>query len=140
MKWRFWRRTPEALLGVTLLLGACAPDNSVKPGAPVLLALAVYDNTDSNSKTPLALVDDAGAVAVPGFVHVTARFDRLLDPNGLIVIDGGADVGADLATVTATPGPTPPWTSIYTHNGGDPSLALAFAAGPNIVVAGSPTF
>jgi len=139
MTWPFWRRAPEALLGLMLVAGACEPDNAVKPGAPQLVSLAVYDNTDGASTTALELTSEAGAAAVSGYAHVTALFDRLLDPSGLIVFaDGGPDVGADLATVTATPGPTPPWTSIYSANGGD--VGLYFPRGPSLVVTPSPTF
>jgi len=140
MKWPSWRIGREALLALAvpaLAATACEPNNAVKPGPPVLLSMTVNDQATGSA---YALSDDAGPVAVPAFVHVTALFDRLLDPTGLIVIDpdGGGDLGADLATVTATPGGALSVTSIYTHNGGN--LGLAFPPGPNIVVSTSPTF
>jgi hypothetical protein len=137
MKRLFWRAAPEALLGVVLLSAGCAPDNKVKPGAPVLKSFSVAHQATGES---FETVVDGGRQSVPGFVHVTALFDRLLDPKDVSVLDpdSGVDLGADTATVTATPVAVPAWSSIYTPNGGD--FHLAFQPGPNITVSGLPTF
>jgi Big-like domain-containing protein len=140
MKRLFWRVAPEGLLGSLLFLsaGGCDPNQSVQAGPPQLLSFSVVSNT---TFSPLDITSDAGAVPVSGFVHLTALFDRLLDPVPVTGLDGGMDFGADTNTVTITPAPPGgmvTFQSIYVPNG-DPMRNLVFAAGPSITTTASPT-
>jgi len=142
MNWLSWRMRPEAwfALAVAALAGACEPNNAVKPGPPVLLSMTV---NDQGTGSPYPLTGDAGPMAVPGYVHVTATFDRLLDPTDFNPDpDGGVYLGTDLAIVTETPHPTPAPVvrSIYTPNGGSAAQSLFFPPGPFVVIGCDPTF
>jgi hypothetical protein len=141
MKRLFWRFSPEVLLGSLALLGlgGCDVNNGVKPGPPVLKSLSVVDNLTGGS---LDVTADGAALSITGFVHLSALFDRLLDPTSITSLDGATDFGAtDLVSISVTPGPTPPaltLTSIYTPNGGE--IGLIFPLGPSIATTASPTF
>lgn len=137
MKRLFYRLAPSVALGV-VLCGACAPNNSVPPGPPVLTSFQVID-----SKTGAAddLTVDGAAVTVPPYAHLFALFDRLLDGAAVTMLDpdGGADLGrTDLATITVSGGPVPPLQEIYSPNGGP--VGLFFSQGPSITVLAMPTF
>jgi hypothetical protein len=144
MKRLFWRLTPALLFGFTVVgTGGCSdPNNDVKPGAPVLQSFSVIDNATGGT---LDIADtDAGPAEVTGFVHLTALFDRLLDPTTVTTLDdGGVDQGASVDAVTFTPalptGQSVSFTSIYTPNG-DATFHLFLPAGPNITTTATPTF
>ena len=142
MKRLFWRVAPEMVLcvGIVGVLG-CDPNNGVAAGPPVLQSLSVIDNLTG---APLDLTADGSPVQISGFVHLSALFDRLLDPTAVATLDGGVDLGTTDA-VSATyapalmPGAAVTLTSIYTPNG-DSKLALVFAPGPTITTTPGPTF
>ena len=144
MKRLYWRLTPALLFGFAVVgIGGCSdPNNNVKPGAPVLQSFSVIDNATGG---PLDIADtDAGPTEVAGFVHLTALFDRLLDPTTVTALDdGGTDQGTGVDMVTFTPalptGQSVSFTSIYTPNG-DANLHLFLPAGPTITTTASPTF
>jgi hypothetical protein len=121
MNWLSWRMRPEVwlALAVAALAGACEPSNAVKPGPPVLLSMTV---NDQGSGSPYELTGDAGPIAVPGYVHVTAIFDRLLDPTDF------------------NPDPDGGLRSIYTPNGSAAPSPFGLLPGPNVVVGCDPTF
>jgi hypothetical protein len=151
MKRLVWRLAPEvvvfSLLGVSA--GGCEPKNDVQAGPPELLSFSVIDNA---SGQPLELTSDAGAITVPGFVHLSALFDRLLDPVPLANFDGGADQGSNVTMVTVAPalpgGLTVSYISSYTPNGGPVEIkpgsmvpgGLFFGPGPTLDTRPDPTF
>ena len=139
MKWLFWRLAPEVLLGLTVVVCAtgCSPSQDVQPGPPVLASFSVIDNA---SGSPLELTGDAGAIEISPLVHLTALFDRLLDPVPITHLDdAGIDLGDDAVQITVTPAaPTAAFSSVYTPNGGP--IGLLFPLGPTITTTASPTF
>jgi hypothetical protein len=155
MKRLVWRLAPEVVLGWFLLnAGGCDPSHDVKPGPPELQSFSVIDNATGSE---LDIGGDAGLIAVPGFVHLTALFDRLLDPTTVTSLDGGVDFGADVDTIAVTPalpaGVSVTYTSIYTPNGGPKTIApavpdggpaipggLYYGPGPSITTTADPTF
>jgi hypothetical protein len=137
MKRLFWCWAPESLFGFALLgvLG-CDPNQSVKAGPPVLKSYSVVDN---GTGATYEVVVEGGVNPVPGFVHLSALFDRLLDPTTITTLDGSADVGAASVTFAFDPPRTDvTFTSIYTPNGGE--TGLVFPLGPTIATTASPTF
>jgi hypothetical protein len=150
MKRLFWRIAPEVVLGSFLVAtaGGCDPKHDVKPGAPEILGISVLDNITGQS---LTISGDAGLVPVPGFVHLSALFDRLLDTGPLGKFDdAGADSGSDVIALTVTPTVSASamltYSTIYDPNGGDPEIApgvpggLIFGPGPTLNTTASPTF
>lgn len=150
MKRLFWRLAPEVVLVPFLVAsaGGCNPNQSVEPGPPKLLTFSVVDNVTGQ---PVELTDDAGAVEITGFVHLSALFDRLLDPVPVTSLDGGVDQGANVTMVTIAPplpsGASVTYTSIYTPNGAplhfpgsDISGGLVYGPGPTINTTVDPTF
>jgi hypothetical protein len=150
MNWLFWRSAPEVLLGLTVVFTAsCSPNQDVAAGPPVLVSFSVIDNATGG---PVALTDDAGAIEISGFVHLTAYFDRLLDPVPIAHLDdAGIDLGGDAVLVTITPAlpataTAPSFNSSYSPNGGPIEIApgipgnLVFGPGPSITTSAAPTF
>src|SRR5712691_1614773 len=103
MKRVFWRFTPEVVLGSFLFgAGGCDPSNNVPAGPPQLVSFSVL-STANPFAGPLSISGDAGLTPVTGYVHLTALFDRLLDPIPVTGYDGGMDFGAADDAIMLTP-------------------------------------
>jgi hypothetical protein len=147
MKRLFWRFAPEVVLGSLLVSAGCDPSNNVPAGPPQLVSFVVVSNA---SGQPVDTMGDGGLVPISGFVHLTATFDRLLNPVPVTGYDGGMDFGAGDDAITLTPalpaGAVIAYTSIYSPNGGPVELApgvsggLIFGPGPTIITMASPSF
>jgi hypothetical protein len=111
-------------LGATLV--GCAPSNTVKAGAPVMLSFGPIAQDGSD----VALVTDAGVQPAPPLARFIALFDRLLDPTTLEDLQGNPKAG--LVSLQALLVPTPiPLTTNFVPNG-DSTFHEYHPAGPSI--------
>lgn len=132
-----------ALLGTGVVTGAaCAPSNTVEPGAPRLLSFTAT----APDGTALDLTDPQATSTVSPLEHFQALFDRLLDPTQLSALDGDGGIlpEQDVAEITSTPAVDPLTVqATYTPNGfvapldpdaGTPLYVSALGPGPSITI------
>lgn len=129
--------TVGPLLAVIAAFG-CAPNNRVKPGAPVMVTFSVVDPTGSE----VELVTEAGAMTpVPPLSFFYALFDRILDPTPLEELDGdgGITPKEGVANVEWSGGAIPV-RSLYVPDGDrkftliPAAFGLPYANGPSLTV------
>jgi hypothetical protein len=122
------------VVGVSAALGGtgCAPSNSVKSGAPVMLSFGAVD-PDGNA---VSFTSDAGSVAAPPLAHFVAIFDRVLDGDSLEDADAGVPkagiAGGEYVGSLATPLPVPVTTN-YVPNG-DSKFYTFLPQGPSLTL------
>jgi hypothetical protein len=118
--------------GATVGAG-CAPDNSIKGGAPVMLSFGAVDPAAPSDGygTPQYLPVDP-TMPIPQRAQFLAMFDRILDPTTLE--DAGGNAKAGIAALTSdVPDATLDPVTIYTPNG-DSQFHVLIPQGPSITV------
>jgi len=115
-------------------ISGCTPDNTVKPGAPELLAFSVR-GPDGNPVAITAADDGGTSDPIAPLSAFVAVFDRILDPTTLETIDpdGGAITENPGLAVVESGDTMVPSTTLYVPNG-DAVFTLIYPKGPSVTI------